>query len=319
MRAYRWQSRQAHLLCEATSTADPVQGIRLLAAELIDLVGFEEPPFDPRVMASFRNILDIRSAAMQSDARLIPNAQGLLIEVNESHSRGKQNFSADHEISHTLMPDYAGEPVSDERTGQFPSGREEELLCDIGAAALLLNSRWLHPRAQELGQSLGSLQSLAEQFDASLEATARQLTDGNVWPVAFIVWEDGLRKEHQISLDQGTLPGLEAWATITPNLRVSRRYASASFQEHGYYIPINKSAPESSLIVECGSEMPYAQELVDLDFGPRHTPVRLSCESWYVPYRKNGETRRRVISLVEPPASDHLLREPHHYQLEAFS
>lgn len=65
--------------------------------------------------------------------------------------------------------------------------------------------------------------------------------------------------------------------------------------------------------------MPYAQEFVDFDFGPRHTPVRLSCESWYVPYRKDAEMHRRVISLVELPASHHLLQEPRHYQLEAFS
>lgn len=319
MRAYRWQSRQAQLLCEATSTADPVQGIRLLADELIDLVVFEEPPFDPRVMASFRNIYDIRCAAMVSDARLIPDDRGMLIEVNERHSRGKQNFSADHEIAHTLMPDYTGEPISDERTGLFHSGYEEELLCDIGAAALLLNPRWLHPRAQEIGQSLSSLQSLADQFDASLEATARQLADGNVWPIAFIVWEDGVRKEHKISRDQRRLPGLESWATITPNLRVSRCYVSHSFQKHGYYIPVNKSAPESSLIIDCGPETPYARELIDFEIGQRQTSVRLSCESWYVPYRRNGEIQRRVISLVAPPTSDHLLHEPHHYQLEAFS
>ncbi len=189
MKSRRWISQEARALCMVTGEADPVTAITTLAAGLIDEVGLTHPPFDPRILASFRDVREIRLTNMQGAARLVPDSNALVIEVNRNHSPGKQNFSADHEVVHTLLPTYTQRLVEDVVTGTFPVSSEEELLCDIGAATLLLDPRWLLPLASDAGPSLATLLSLAELFGASLEATARKLAELDVWPCAFVTWE----------------------------------------------------------------------------------------------------------------------------------
>src|SRR4051794_11408263 len=169
-----------------------------LAAELIDLAAFNNPPFDPEVLASIRNVREVRRVPMSGAARLIPDGSFLRIEVNQDHSLGKQNFSIDHESSHTLIPTYGNERVDDKETGAFKDTSEKEFLCDIGAATLLLDPRWLTGVALQASPSIALLRSTAETFTASLEATARQLAIVAPWSAAFVFWEEGVRKKERI-------------------------------------------------------------------------------------------------------------------------
>jgi len=167
MTTRRWYSRDAQLLRLRTGARDPAVAISTLAENLLDEVGFDGPPFRPDILASFRGISDIRRHPMASAARLVPGDRGLIVEVNVDHSPSKQNFSIDHEITHTLLPTYSGQSVEDVVTGQFSLTSEEELLCDIGASTLLLDGRWLCPLARDAGPSLDTLFQLAETFGAS--------------------------------------------------------------------------------------------------------------------------------------------------------
>ncbi len=187
----RWAGADAGLLCAQTGEPEPVAAVTKLAEALLDDAGFDGPPFAPEVLASFRGVRAVRRAPMAGAGRLLPEDGGLAIEVNEDHSPGKQNFTVDHEVVHTLMPSYRGQRIEDAETGTFVANLEEELLCDIGAAVLLLDPRLLRPLALEGGPSIRTLVDLAALFRASLEATARQLARLDVWPCAFVVWEEG--------------------------------------------------------------------------------------------------------------------------------
>ena len=318
MRRRRWSSREAAAVCAQTELSDPVAGMQWLAAEQIDHAGFHGPPFDPEVLASMRNVRDVRRVSMSGAARLIPDGVFLRIEVNQDHTPGKQNFSIDHETSHTLIPTYANEQVDDEETGTFQDNSEEELLCDIGAAALLLDSRWLSGFAYQAGPSLAFLRGTAETFSASLEATARQLAVVAPWPAAFVFWEEGLRKKERERLppEQLLIPQLVGLVGPQPQLRVMRCYQTESFR---HFIPRNKSIPGTSLVAASGDDEPQTFGIETFDFGKSTGAIDLYCENMHAPYRRGSAVRRRVISLLLPV--DQQTGAPESftpYELEAF-
>ncbi len=291
-----WHSPSALSLLAVTGEADPVLAMTKLAEELVQDAGLQAPPVDLRMLASFQGVRSIRTVSMTSAARLVPEGGALVIEVNERHSLGKRNFSAAHEISHTLLPSYTGGAIVDEETGQFCDDREEEFLCDVGASALLLPDRWLRQVALDLGATLSTLVHSAERFGASLQATARKLAQLNLWPCAFVLWEEGFRKADRVLERQALIPGMEAYGLPRPKFRVANAYSSQSF---AHFIPWNKSIHDDSVIVACRNVDGAMSGVERLDLG--HGVVELYCESIWAPYRSGDVMRGRVLSLLLPP------------------
>lgn len=271
---------------------DAARAMQRRAQELLDEAEVTEPPFDLGRVASFRGVRTIREVTMSSDARLIPDGDGLAVEVNRTQTRGKRRFSIAHEVAHTLLPGYSGETVDDDTTGAYAPANEDEALCDVGAAILLLDPRRLRNCASDADPSLTTLTSLANLFDASLQATAAQLARLNVWPCAFVFWEEGYRKAEQPLRGAPLLPGLESIGPPQPKLRVRVCYPSADFP---HFIAWNKSAPPTSIVVSCQRESSSLWAVETFDFG--QGPVRLSCESLYAPYMAHGTRRVRVLSV----------------------
>ena len=293
MKRRQWISREAHVLCSTTGDQDPEVAITKLAQGLLDEANFDGPPFDPRILASMQGVHAVRHVPMRSAARLVPEHGGLAIEVNDAHSPGKQNFSVDHEVVHTLVPTYRGGFIDDVVTGQFAATVEEEFLCDTGAATLLLDPRWLTSYARDAGPSVATVFVLAELFGASLQATAWQLAKLNLGPCAFVFWEEGYRKGDDISDGQLPILGMEHDARPQPKFRVAHAYTSSSF---GHYVPWNKSVDHTLLVVQCCTlgEPTFGVQLFNL--GSTH--VRLFCENIFVPYNVGGAMRQRVLSLL---------------------
>jgi hypothetical protein len=196
------------------------------------------------------------------------------------------------------MPTYGQQQKDDQETGTFAGTNEEEILCDFGAAALLLPDRWLHPMAKQAGPSLDTVRHLATWFGASLQATARQLARLDLWPCALVIWEDGLRKSDAVAPGQFLLPGMEEIGPPRKKLRVTAAYCAPSF---AHYIPLNKSVPEESLVVACVAHQTTTKGMEVFDFGSDH--LALLGEHRYVPYGQDGDIRRRVISLLMPADS----------------
>lgn len=286
-----WHSRDAHALCAYTGIADPPTAIRYLASKLIDRVGFQAPPFEPEVIASFQGVYDVRRVEMQNAGRLRPTGEGLVIEVNASHSTGKQNLTINHETTHTLLPTYDGRAIFDFQTGIFDKeGKEEELLCDIGGAALLLDIRWLQSVAREVGPSLATLTHAAQLFGSSLQAAAWQLSSVMQWPCAFVMWEPGLRKAERKLASAKLLPLFEDLGGPKTKWRVAHAYPTSTFDS---FIPWNKST-DCELVSNCCEQEPFTYGRAEFDFYPKS----VYCENVYAPYRTSEGIRKRIVSFI---------------------
>ncbi len=205
----------------------------------------------------------------------------------------KRRFSAAHDISHTLLPTYRHTCVEDADTGRF-GGSEEELLCDYGAAALLLDQRWILREMAKATPSLQAFVDLAMHFGASLHATAIQIAAAGIWDAAFVFWEEGFRKSDRSTADAPLLPQFDALGPPAPKWRVAARYPQ---EFGGCYIPRNKSVESTSLVAQCRDQDGATWGIELFEFG--RTPVQLACENMYAPYRVGDEVRPRVISLLQ--------------------
>lgn len=289
----RWSGPDARSLLIETGLADPVEAITCLAQDVIDELA-TEPPFDPKILASFKDIIDVRQKTMMSAARLFPENGHLVVEVNADHTPEKQNFSVDHEITHTLIPTYSKGYIDDLDTGSFSDSSEEEYLCDVGASILLLDPRALKPRARAMGPSLYSLFQLATLFGASLQATARQLSSIDVWPCAFVFWEPGVRKAQETPVGQSFIPGLETFAAPPKKWRIKNPYVSPSF---GPYPSKNKSVDDTSLVARAADDEDFTVGTEVFDLGGS-TRLSLYCQNYFVPYRRASDIQPRIISIL---------------------
>ena len=288
-----WSSDAARALCRATGRSDPVAAIIARADALLDEAAVNGPPVPLAVLASFQGIRNIETVDMVASGRLIVHPEGSVVQVNRAESPARRQFTIAHEIAHTLLPAYATHPhdVEDAHTGDYPQTAEEEHLCDVGASALLLPERWLRPAAQQRTPSLASLQDLARQFKASLEATARAVARLDVWPFALVFWEPGWLKADRAAAAQGD--------PIPPALRVTRAIAAPSF---GVYIPRNKSVAEDTSIYQAYASGSPTHGIDRLTLRTIDTDVE--AESVYVPLMRGAVLHPRVVSFLLRPCAD---------------
>lgn len=297
VRTKQWVSESALVLALRYKTDDPELAMRKAASELLDRAGFSEPPFDPEILASFQGVARVLRLPIKEAARLVPSPNGLEIHVNTLHSVGRQNFSIDHETSHTFFPTYWEKPTTkiDKLTGTYTPHNEEEYLCDIGASQLLLDERWLRPRALEYGPSSASLSQLADDFGASLEATAVAIGRLSLWPCAVVFWEESLKPSQSKLKLQTILPGLEDMFKIDEELRARLFCAPPGFPIHLWKY---KSIPRDTSIYEClqSEDETEGRDLI----GDGRQCLKFYVCSKYIPYRVGEVTRRRVVSLLFP-------------------
>jgi hypothetical protein len=136
---------------------------------------------------------------------------------------------------HTAFPGFAKEgryrlDVSDERNAP---NREEEYLCDLGAAALLM-PRALVRDSYELRAGFGEVERLAGDAEVSIEAAANRLVTLSDEPVALVCLSEMHKPADQPALRRGEL--------VEPRLRV--RYATTRLLD--LYVPRFKRADDGS-------------------------------------------------------------------------
>ncbi|MFN8482087.1 MAG: ImmA/IrrE family metallo-endopeptidase [Anaerolineae bacterium] len=282
----RWSSEAARALMAITGTDDPVAAMEICANDLLDDAGVAGPPVPLHILASFQGIRSIERVEMESSGRLISGAGGSIVQVNSRESQVRQNFTIAHEIAHTFFPSFLVSPgdFQDDHTGRYPPVDEEEYLCDVGAAALLLPPRWLAPACAELTPSHDNLNRLASRFHASLEATARAVARLDAWAFALVYWEPGWRKA-----DRPTEGQTESVPAVW---RVTRVVASPSF---ALYIPRNKSISEDSTVQRAADAAGVVDGVDRLSLAQGLVPLR--AESLAVPARRGDSARSRVVSF----------------------
>jgi hypothetical protein len=248
----------------ATGTSDPRDAMVHRALVVLREAEVKAPPIDLPMVASFQGVREIEAVVMPQAGRLVPRGDGLVIQVNADHTLGKRNFTIGHEIGHTFLPDYQARPrlIEDLATGLYEHGSEEEHLCDIAAAELLMPMALFRPLAAARGFDLATVAELAQTFDASREATAIRLVETDLWPCALAIWHRSYKPAQRAQVGQPMFAGLE-WAAPEKMLRV--RYAVAS-SRFGHYLHPHLAAEPDGCLVRCLAEgrVVYGEEQLKL-------------------------------------------------------
>lgn len=306
-RVKRWLSTAAAALCSYAGEDDPFGAVRRCVDSLLADAEVDAPPVNLDLLASCRRVRKIEHVEMVEAGRLIPDGDGYVIQVNGRHRKGKRRFTAGHEICHTFFNEahQSSRESVDLTTGLFDIRAEEEYLCDVGAAHLLLNPQWLLPMAELRSPSLVALLEIAEDCGASVEATAFQLAQVGRWPCTFVFWEPGFRKPERVIPEQAAFEGWEDLARPQRKLRASRVYGADGTP----FLPKNKSVDFDSGIYRALEEQTRTESEEIFEIGRR--TLRAWCQSDYLPY--HDETRAlqpRVVSCIVWDRALRTLGEP---------
>jgi Zn-dependent peptidase ImmA (M78 family) len=227
--------------------ADPVAIIRERARALGShgrSLGWNGPPFDPRVLASCLGIkVHSDQLGPGHDACIFPvKSQQLEIIFNTECPPTRQNFSIFHEIIHTLFPDgYEMIRHRYQRREKFDPDREVEYLCDVGAAELLLPQETFRLDLHREGFGLDALPPLRERYAASREAIIRRMVQLGESASAAVFLEHRLKPSEIAASRQLRL--MHSVDTPQPKLRIAYAVLSEQF---GVFLPQHKSVPDAS-------------------------------------------------------------------------
>lgn len=217
MRRAVYRSRAARGLASRAGVRDPRVAARLLASQVIaDLPG---PPFvlDSASVRSALGIREIRTVQNSSlDGRIFGTRDGFVVELHRRLSPERRAFTLAHELAHTFFAEPATEGRAGDAKRDASDAREEEALCDIAAAEMLMPAAALirdrgfcspaklrQPLnaffrvALEYPVSVDGVVALARAFRTSLAATARRITELALWSCHIGFWsiQEGVQVE----------------------------------------------------------------------------------------------------------------------------
>lgn len=259
-----------------------------LAQQIVAELGLR-PPVNLELLASFQGVHRVEVSDLPWSGCIICQGGVVTIRLRASDSAPRRRFTCCHEIGHTLLPGFAhttqyrctpGSPGKDGTDSAL------EQLCDLAAAELLL------PRAHALVDlvaapfGLSTVEQVANDYEASLDATARRLVSLTSEPILML----DLRLAASKSETQ-------------PRLRVHSTSRTGSWP----FIPHNKSVAAGHLLQQAlaGTAVDTAADLSCLVAGAAPLPVDLSARL-YPYYDHEGTYVQRVLALarpVSPPTS----------------
>ena len=162
---------------------DPIRKMEATARSFVLAAaekGWKGPPFDPIEFARLHG-LSVRPNAAIPDARVIPTGEALEIQYNPNRPRGRVNFSIAHEIAHTFFPDCAAAVRNRSKEQHDPSGWQLEMLCNVGAAELLMPFGSFETHEDP---SIEVLMRMRRDFQVSAEAVLIRFAKLTASPVA---------------------------------------------------------------------------------------------------------------------------------------
>jgi Zn-dependent peptidase ImmA (M78 family) len=131
-----------------------------------------------------------------SEAYILGHHDRAIITVNSAaSSRGRQRFSAAHELGH-WMRDRGTTSFACEKRKMFLERRQEdpERLANVYAVDLLLPESMFLPRAKNKDVTFDTVRALAHEFETSLTTTAIRLVSLGSFPSIIVYFQDGRKK-----------------------------------------------------------------------------------------------------------------------------
>jgi Zn-dependent peptidase ImmA (M78 family) len=280
-----WHEPLVTRLIEAQGGQQPEAIIERYADSLRKAANQLSLPIRPSVIASVRGIKR-RHAAYGFAGRVYAEPSGqLVMDINDQDSKQRQHFTEAHEMIHPAFPDFQLEhryrlDASAERNGE---NREEEYLCDYGAAALLMPGELVTGEYDVRG-GLADIERLSADADVSIEAAANRLVTIADEPAVMLC----LTWSHK----PADRPALRKGADVPRRLRI--HYGVTSHLT--LYIPKFKSAHDDSVFGRAGASSEVCSEITTLP-GLEHAG------NYRVQARRYGSGElMRVIAICRPTA-----------------
>jgi hypothetical protein len=268
---------------------EPAALISHLCFGLLDETG-EGIPVDLEILASFRNA-HVAYVEQEQAETIHWDGRNFQIRLRNADTTGRQRFSCAHAIVHTWFLESAGHGQNGSSIEQSWSQAEEDL-CDLGAAGLLLPEAAFRA-ACPAETTMDDVLRLADEFQASAEATALRAVALSPTPLAMVVLEMALKPaERKVLAAQRSQPSLPGFGgpKVNPRLRVAK-----SFGQGMGYLPRHKSVgdatPLASALEEDGVD--YVGEI-----GILEGTYRVSARN--LPMKRGGELTDRVVAIIAP-------------------
>jgi hypothetical protein len=164
------------------------------AIDLLKELGITEPgEIDIEAIAQYCDATVTYGTLSGSEARIVGADESAIITVNRSGSRGRERFSAAHELAHWLRD--AGEVAllcNPHRAFDESGGVNRESRANDYAADLLMPRFMFSPHSEGRSMTLASASELSEVFTTSLTSTAIRLIQVGSFP-AVVVASDAAR------------------------------------------------------------------------------------------------------------------------------
>ncbi|WP_437230194.1 ImmA/IrrE family metallo-endopeptidase [Planctomicrobium sp. SH661] len=303
-------------LVRSSGEADAPSAIRAKARAVFALYesqfGPPDIPIDVDMLASLLGIEKSDEAPVLSpDAELVPDGQGrMTMRVNPDRPETRKRFSIAHEISHTFFPEYAGKEWC--RTDARYRNRDNpddflEMLCDIGAAELLLPEPWFSKDAAEVDDAAGLLR-LANTYHASREAVLRRFAETSSKTIAAVFFQWKLKPTQKGRIgnkDQGNLFGFSPEEEVRDSIRLRIDYTipSTSFRAEGHFLPGDKSVESEGPLYEAASTGKPVEGEFDLDLGQATGRYRILAIPLWTPNEQLGAQGENAVAALLTPLS----------------
>src|SRR5580658_9419167 len=169
---------------------------RMSADKIIKELGISEPAdIDVEAIAQYCGATIVYERLTGCEARIVGNADRAIITVNSESRRGRQRFSAAHELGHWMRDrnqvwfSCANALFRSQWGATNPERGANEFAAD-----LLLPQTVFGRYAYASPVTLQAVRELAKKFDTSLTATAIRLVQHGSFPAMVIYLSQGTRK-----------------------------------------------------------------------------------------------------------------------------
>jgi hypothetical protein len=301
-------------LVHSTGASDAYAAIRAKATEAMGRfrATFGDPvgPLDIDALASFLGIgRSIDRPAHSEDAELVPIGNGrVAIRVNPDRPETRRRFSIAHEVVHTFFPNYQTKTWC--RTDSRFRNRDNpddlvEMLCDVGAAELIMPAPWFIEDATVVTTAAGLIE-LARKYVASREATLRRFAENHAACVAAVFFSWKLKPTQQPTIgnkSQTDLFGADPAeiALSAKKLRLDYSIPSPSFIQAGHYLPADKSVLNDGPLYTAASSGQPCEDNFWLDVGPSAGLYRvLAIPVWTNDPDLGPNGENAVGAIIEP-------------------
>jgi IrrE N-terminal-like domain len=284
-RRNEWREPLVRRLIDASGWQSPEDVIEGYADRLRVAAGETALPIRPHIVASFHGIK--RNRAKHSFAGRIyaePSGQ-LVMDINEQDPDERQHFTEAHELIHPAFPGFEVEHRYrlDTTMNRHAENREEEYLCDLGAAAMLMPATLVADR-YTMRSGLEDVEGLSRDAQVSIEAAANRVVALADEPAVMLC----LTWSHK----PADRPALRKGADVPKRFRV--RYAVTSHTN--LYVPKFKSADDGSLFCKATEASGIVSETTTLPGVEDAGLFRVQAKRY-----GNGPLER-VIALARPAA-----------------